>query len=280
MGRTASVFGMPAESVAEVICRDVLFAHWPIDPTKLRSVVPSALTVDTFDETAWVSIVVVDIAEARVQGVPYRPSLPSINLRTYVSLDGEPGVYFISLEMDGRLSAWVARNGFGLPYHNATVNTAEQGGTLSVRSYRERGAQPAAEFEATYEPATDATPVEADPETREAFLIERTNYYFEATEELRRTGRLLDTTEFDGRSPSPSPSPPAGSPAPMVAGAATHDPWPLLPVEAEITANTLFEAATVSTPAASPIFHYSRQQHMAAERLREVSSPVASSSRD
>ncbi|PSQ45381.1 hypothetical protein BRD12_09450 [Halobacteriales archaeon SW_12_67_38] len=69
--------GMSRGPVAEVICRDVLFAHWPIAVDRLRPAVPSELTIETFDGTAWIGIVVVDIAEARVQRVPYRPSLSS-----------------------------------------------------------------------------------------------------------------------------------------------------------------------------------------------------------
>jgi uncharacterized protein YqjF (DUF2071 family) len=259
--------------VAEVICRDVLFAHWPIAVDGLRPAVPSELTIETFDGTAWIGIVVVDIAEARVQRVPYRPSLSLINLRTYVAFDGEPGVYFISLEMDGQLGTWVARNGFGLPYHHATIESSRHDGVVRVSSRRDRRSRSgsSARFEATYRPDIDADPSEADPDSVEAFLIERTDYFVAAGPDLQRTATLLRTIDSEPSTPDSSSEPS------MFVGAARHDPWPLLPVEATIDRNTLSEAAGLPTPDTAPIYHYSRQQHMTAERIQHVSSPSSGS---
>lgn len=253
--------GMNEKSAAEVVLRDVLFGHWPIEAEKLRSVVPDALSIDTYDGSAWISILVVDIASARVRGVPYHPSLPSINLRTYVSYEGEPGVYFIALEMDGQLSSWLARNGFGIPYYNADIEIDTTERRRSVESYRSRRNGTPAQFAATYYPENLHEGGFAEEGSREEFLIERTNYYFEAGPEFRKLTEVMGTTEGGSRQDSGTS---------MFAGAADHRPWPLTDVDAEITTNTLFEAAGVPEPSESPTFHYSPQQYMAAKRLHEL----------
>ncbi|WP_160135806.1 YqjF family protein [Halococcus salsus] len=254
---------MSSKPLAEVALRNVLYCHWPIEREKLRPLVPNPLSIDTYDGMAWISVLVVNIAGARVRGVPYYPSLSSINLRTYVSADDEPGVYFIALEMDGQLSSWLARNGFGIPYYHADVDLGYQNGSHTVNSRRERRGETPARFAATYRPDHDVDDSYAETGSRTEFLIERTNYFFEAGQEFRRLAEVMGTSESTG--------PHSGSGTSMFAGAAIHEPWPLLPVEAEIESNTLFEAASVPEPCESPTFHYSPKQYMAAERLRELS---------
>ena len=36
---------------------DLLFAHWPVDAARLRSLVPASFDLDTFEGQAWVGIV-------------------------------------------------------------------------------------------------------------------------------------------------------------------------------------------------------------------------------
>lgn len=257
---------MPDRPVAELVCRDVLFAHWPIDPNYLRPVVPNELTIETFDGTAWIGIIVVDIAEARVQRLPVRPSLSSINLRTYVSLDGEPGVYFISLEMDGRFSAWIARNGFGVPYNWANITLEKHDSKIQISSQRRDCRTNPVRFEATYRPDLNVEPTEAPSESIEEFLIERSNYYFAGGPMVQQTAKVLNTIESEETSDFHIQ--PADQP--MFVGTVSHDLWPLQPVEASISENTLLSAVGISTPDSSPIYHYSRQQYMAAEQIRRA----------
>ncbi|EMA41997.1 hypothetical protein C447_00365 [Halococcus hamelinensis 100A6] len=259
---------MSEKPAAEVMLRDVLFAHWPIAAEKLRSVVPDPLSIDTFDGSAWITVLVVDIAGARVRAVPYHPSLPSINLRTYVSHGDETGIYFIALEMDGQLSSWLARNGFGIPYYNADVDIDTSQRTRSVESYRERRGGTPARFAATYRPEDLHEGGFAEEGSREEFLIERTNYYFEAGPEFRRLSEVMGTTEGGSRTGQTNTG------TSMFAGAADHRPWALTDVDAEITTNTLFEAAGVPEPTESPVFNYSSRQYMAAKRLRELPKTV------
>lgn len=68
--------------------RDVLFAHWPVDPTSLDGRIPDALAPATFDDDAWVSVVTLE-ADPFSLGADTLAT-PHLNLRTYVTLDGDP----------------------------------------------------------------------------------------------------------------------------------------------------------------------------------------------
>jgi hypothetical protein len=54
-------------------------------------------------------------------------------VRTYVHRDGEPGVFFFSLEASSWLAVQVARTGWGLPYFHATMSTDGRGTYRSTR---------------------------------------------------------------------------------------------------------------------------------------------------
>src|SRR6056297_2248036 len=98
--------------------RHLLFANWRVDPAAIEPRIPDALSVDTYDGDAWLSVVPyvnVDVRPRRVPaGLGFR--LPELNLRTYVTPrdgaggdgtdesptgDDAPGVYFFSLDAGG-----------------------------------------------------------------------------------------------------------------------------------------------------------------------------------
>ena len=63
----------------------------------------------------------------RFRGLPSFPfgsSLWEINLRTYVRVNGVPGIYFFTLETPHRLANWIARNFFDLPYRDAKIEAS------------------------------------------------------------------------------------------------------------------------------------------------------------
>src|ERR1044071_7838186 len=89
---------------------DLLFAHWPIDPRVLRASVPLPLALDIFDGRAWVGV---------VPPPPRLSSFPELNVRTYVTVGGRPGVYFFSLDATSPIAVWSAKRIFRLPYFRA-----------------------------------------------------------------------------------------------------------------------------------------------------------------
>lgn len=106
--------------------RDVSFAHWPVDPDRLRRLVPRGLAIDEFDGTAWVSLVGFEMQDLRIPGLPPIPTthrFPEFNVRTYVTGRHGPGVWFFSLDTPNRLPTVVARLAFALPYCIAGVRS-------------------------------------------------------------------------------------------------------------------------------------------------------------
>ena len=61
---------MPLPWVMRQTWLDLLFAHWPVPPERIRALVPSALEVDLCDGRAWVSVTPFEIAGSRPRGRP------------------------------------------------------------------------------------------------------------------------------------------------------------------------------------------------------------------
>ncbi|HEY0384863.1 MAG TPA: DUF2071 domain-containing protein, partial [Pyrinomonadaceae bacterium] len=102
----------------------LLFMHWPIEARLLRPLIPQRLVIDTFDGSAWIGVVPFTMWGVRPTFVPPVPGLSQfheLNVRTYVHLDGVPGVWFHSLDAASRLAVWGARTFFHLPYFNARM---------------------------------------------------------------------------------------------------------------------------------------------------------------
>ena len=105
---------------------DVSFAHFPVDPSVLRPLLPPAVDVDTFEGRAWVSMVGFEMDELRLTGLPRVPTtsrFPEFNVRTYVTGSAGPGVWFFSLDVPHWLPALTARVAFALPYCRARVDS-------------------------------------------------------------------------------------------------------------------------------------------------------------
>jgi len=101
--------------------RQLLFMHWPVELQALRDAVPSSFELDLHEGVAYVGVVPFAMQGVRPRFVPQAAALDFLetNVRTYVLRDGEPGVYFFSLEAASRLAVGAARAAFALPYHHA-----------------------------------------------------------------------------------------------------------------------------------------------------------------
>src|SRR4051812_22358165 len=88
---------------------DLLFLHWRISPTEIAPMLPEAISVDTFDGSAWVGIVAFSMSGVRPWWCPAVPGVsafPETNVRTYVHCRGrDPGVWFLSLDAASALGA-------------------------------------------------------------------------------------------------------------------------------------------------------------------------------
>jgi uncharacterized protein len=100
--------------------RDLTFLHWRYPADVVQKLLPPALTVQTFDGSAWIGLVPFVMDRVRGPGMPALPWLsrfPETNVRTYVTgPDGSEGIYFFSLDA-ARLPAVVTgRWTYRLPY--------------------------------------------------------------------------------------------------------------------------------------------------------------------
>jgi uncharacterized protein YqjF (DUF2071 family) len=219
---------------------DLLFAHWPVSVRELRERVPPGIELDLFDNQAWLGIVpfrMTNVAPRSVPNVPFISAFNELNVRTYVTRDGKPGIYFFSLDADSRLAVTVARTMFRLPYYLAEIELRRNGENVQYASRRTSGSA-RAELDIAYR-STGAT-YEALPGTLEYFLTER--YCLYTIDEEFKAYRL----EIH------------------------HPPWPLQPAEAEIVANTMADAAGVRLPDMRPLLHVARRQDMVAWPLTRI----------
>jgi uncharacterized protein len=155
--------------------RDLLFLHWEVPSDALERLLPKELTVDTFDGKAWVGVVpftMLDVAPRWSPSVPGISNFHELNVRTYVHYRGQnPGVWFFSLDAANALAVLVARTGWALPYHRASMRLDKTGNTVDYENRRLFPGPRPAEFRATYH-IGDAIG-SAKPGTREHFFAER-----------------------------------------------------------------------------------------------------------
>lgn len=143
-------------SLLSMTWRDLLFAHWRVSPETVQRRLPDGISVDTYNGNAYLGVVPFVMADIRPRGVPVGLRFGELNLRTYVSVDGRPGVYFFNLDADDRVGVTLARSLFQLPYYRAEmdIETDGEGDTREVRfrSRRRSSRAASAVFDATYTP--------------------------------------------------------------------------------------------------------------------------------
>ena len=213
---------------------DLLFAHWPVEPSQLRSKVPEPFALDVFDGVAWIAVVPFHMTNVSPRGVPSMPWLsefPELNVRTYVRVHDRPGVYFLSLDAGSSLAVQTARALLNLPYHTASMKVTAHDATIAYESHRKNSKQ-RADFEATYRPV--GPPSTAVPGSLEHFLTERYCLY-----------------HLDRR----------GAPYRLEIH---HPPWHLQPAQAEVVRNTMAAASGITLSERAPLLHYVKRQDMVA----------------
>lgn len=122
--------------------RELLFLHWKWSADAVQKSLPKGLTVDVWDEQAWIGIVPFFMQKVRPFGLPRIPGISDfleLNVRTYVrDQQGRPGVWFYSLDCNQPLAVWLARTFYNLPYYHATMEArvAVDSGMTSYTSRR------------------------------------------------------------------------------------------------------------------------------------------------
>lgn len=154
---------------------ELLFAHWPVDPAAVAQHLPEGLTLDTRDGKAWVGVVpfyMSDVAPRGLPAMPYLSRFAELNLRTYVTNDNKPGVWFFSLDAENPIAVRIARAAFNLPYMDAKMSLIKPSESkVSYTSCRTHRNEPKADFKGQYEPIGD--PFRAADGTLEHWLTAR-----------------------------------------------------------------------------------------------------------
>jgi uncharacterized protein YqjF (DUF2071 family) len=155
--------------------RDLAFLHWRVDGDALRKLVPRYFEVDAFDGAAWLGITPFVLADFRLRGLPPLPrvsTFPELNVRTYVTHDDKPGIWFFSLDAASTLAVEGAKRIYRLPYNRAQMTCRRVGDRVEYES-----ARPGAAFSGTYRGVGDL--FQAEPGSLEYFLTERYCLYTE-----------------------------------------------------------------------------------------------------
>jgi uncharacterized protein YqjF (DUF2071 family) len=208
----------------------LLFAHWRVSLEQLREVVHPKIPIDTFDGSAWIGITPFTVTGLHARGTPPPPlagSFPEINVRTYATIDGKPGVYFLSLDAASRPAVHAARTAYRVPYFLADIE-AEPIADDRLRYSSERKNGPPAAFEAEYGPA-DEPPFNPEPGTFDHWCTER--YCLYTLDDQQRIQR-----------------------------ADIHHPqWPLQHATADIARNTMAAPYGIDLQG-DPVLHFSERQ--------------------
>ena len=122
--------------------QSLTFLHWPFLPGTIASLLPRQVTLDTFDDRAWVGLTPFLLADLRpplLPAFPWLSQFPETNVRTYVrGPDGKRGVWFFTLEADRLLAVLGARLLYHLPYRWAKMRVEGGARTVHYRSNRNR----------------------------------------------------------------------------------------------------------------------------------------------
>src|SRR6266540_3569820 len=147
-----------------------LFAHYPVPADELRSLVPESLALDEHSGSGWLGVTPFAVDAARIRGllpVPRVSHFLQLNVRTYVTRDGKPGIWFFSLDASSQLAVEAARRLYRLPYYHANISLRRRGRRIVYDCSRDDGKA----FSTTYEPA--GAVFQAQPGSLEHFLVER-----------------------------------------------------------------------------------------------------------
>lgn len=217
---------------------NLLFAHWRVDESSLRRLVPPEFEVDVRDGSAWIGVTPFVLTGLRIRGMPPLPRLstfPELNVRTYVTHEDKPGIFFFSLDAGSRVIVAAARRLYLLPYYFARMRVLHSGHRINYASKRQDSRGPDATFAASYEASGNAR--QAEPGSLIEFLVERYCLY---------------TVDAEGK---------------PLRGDIHHPPWRLRDGRAEIPDNTMLPTG-LKLLSDGPLLHLSDRQDVLVWKLR------------
>jgi uncharacterized protein YqjF (DUF2071 family) len=231
-GTPAAAYGpvcdVQLERVAMVHWWDELtFLHWRFAPEVVQRLLPTGLTVETMDGSAWVGLVpfFLRVGLSSVPPVPWLSCFAETNVRTYVtSRDGTRGIWFFSLDAARLGAVVVARATYRIPYFWSAMSIERTPTTISYRCRRRWPGPRNATSTAVVEIGDRFGPGELS--ALDHFLTARWALFSAPRPGLRKA-------------------------------VAVHDPWPLHRARVVRLHDELVSAAGLPAPDAEPLVHYS-----------------------
>lgn len=216
---------------------DLLFMSWPVPVEEIGPKIPSYFEPDTFEGSAWVSLVAMGVQNQHLRDLPPIPGFAryeQLNLRTYIKKDHHHGVHFFTLDCNNSASGWIADNLLNIPYTRAEIQHVLQDGRWHFNSNRTEPAYPSAQFKVAYTSVGEEY-VPYGKETLEYFLLHR--YY-------------LGLADDNGTN-------------------ILHKHWKLYKAEVEIETNTVAAASGINLPDTPPhVFYCSRIETLLYPQIR------------
>jgi uncharacterized protein YqjF (DUF2071 family) len=204
----------------------------------MREHVPRELSVDVFDGDAWLGVTPFEVTGLRLISMPPIPWLSTfleINVRSYVTVAGKPGIFFFSLDAASALAVQAARRYYRLPYFRARMSAERAGSSIRYSSERLRSPPGQFAFRGGYGPSGPV--FQASLGSLEYFLTERYCLY----------------TVHEGR---------------VFRGEIHHPPWPLQRAEGDIELNTMAPPGIETS--GEPLLHFSARQDVVIWPLRRA----------
>jgi len=169
------ILAIRGEPMFEARWDRAVFIHYEADPAVLQRDVPFAL--DLRDDRAFVSIVAFTLSRmrprigGRIGEWLFKPIATHefLNVRTYVSHHGEPGIYFLAEWLSNPLSVRLGPRTFGLPYRfgHLAYDHARDAGAVRGRVQAPQGCL-------AYEGEVSGSQFNtAEPESLTEFVLER-----------------------------------------------------------------------------------------------------------
>jgi uncharacterized protein len=229
------------EWTIHMVWHDLLFLHWPVPVSNLRSLIPAGLEIDTYGGQAWIGVVPFSMSEVYRKGLkPFssQSRFCELNVRTYVKANGKAGVWFFSLDTESLSTVLGARLTYQLPYYPAKMSSEVDGDSILYASKR-FGIMRQCSFTARYTPKSQIKV--SSKQTLEHWLTERY--------------RLYTRTAFGQIAHSDI----------------HHDTWPLQEAEVEVSKNTMHLAVPGLSPfTGEPLVHFARRLEVVAWPLEKV----------
>ena len=174
--------------------RHLSFLHWEVDPDKLKPYIPDGVEIDFFEGKSYIGVIPFLMKNVRPRLLPAVPGIstfPEFNIRTYVKMNGIPGVLFLTLDAQSRITCLYAPKAYGLPYNYSKCKLIIQEDNFQWESKRSKKG-----FELKGSCVAIGKEKQAKPDSLEEFLFERYSLYVTHKNKTRMAYTLHNPWSF------------------------------------------------------------------------------------